>query len=69
MAIEKAGLSGSLNAEEMVPVASTPAGQNQGTPAGGQSPPRRRESTPRKDSAEPPTEDADRPPHRIDRLA
>lgn len=50
MAIERVELSGSTSGEEMAPVASTPAAQNQAAPAPGENKPRGRESSAKKDS-------------------
>jgi hypothetical protein len=60
MAIEKTELSGSLNVDEMLPVASTPAGQNRGAHDAAQNQPRRREPTSEKDSPDAPAEDKDK---------
>jgi hypothetical protein len=49
MAIEKTRLVGSLNVDEMAPVASTAAAQNRSAPDLGQSKPHRRERSPEKD--------------------
>ncbi len=73
MAVERADLSGSLNLEQTLPVASAPAAQGQAAPEGGQAKPRRRPPA-EAASAEPAEEDMeqdglDKPPHRIDSLA
>jgi hypothetical protein len=75
MAVERADLSGSLNLEQTLPVASAPAAQGQAAPEGGQGKPRRR-PPPSETSAEVAgedddlnKEDLDQPPHRIDSLA
>jgi hypothetical protein len=60
MAIEKVELSGTLNADEMLPVASTPAGQNRSASDAEQNQPRRREPASEKDSFEPPAEGEDK---------
>jgi hypothetical protein len=73
MAVERADLSGSLNLEQTLPVASAPAAQGQAAPEGGQGKPRRRPPAEEAD-AEPAGDDldqkeSDQPPHRIDSLA
>jgi hypothetical protein len=78
MAVERADLSGSVNIEQTLPVASAPAAQGQASPEGGQAKPRRR-PPPEEASAESAEEalnqeetdqeEPDPPPHRIDSLA
>ncbi|MFZ0814511.1 MAG: hypothetical protein WAM78_03275 [Candidatus Sulfotelmatobacter sp.] len=72
MAVERADLSGSLNLEQTLPVASAPAAQGQAASEGGQGKPRRLPAE--EVDAEPAGEDldqkeSDQPPHRIDSLA
>jgi hypothetical protein len=75
MAVERADLSGSLNLEQTLPVASAPAAQGQAAPEGERGKPRRR-PLPSEASAAATVEgddlnkeDPEQPPHRIDSLA